>query len=67
MDSLAVIGTVTAIQNINIRAAAAEDAERLGLLAGGESLDLLAIEGDWCKVKYNGQAAYVKADYVTQQ
>ena len=67
VDSLAVIGTVTAIQNINIRAAAAEDAERLGLLAGGESLDLLAIEGDWCKVKYNGQAAYVKADYVTQQ
>lgn len=67
VEGLAVIGTVTADQNINIRAAADENAQRVGLLVGGDSLDLLAIEGDWCKVKYNGQAAYVKSDYVTQR
>lgn len=64
---LEVIGTVTATTNINIRSAASETAERLGMLAGGESLDLIANEDGWCKVKYNGQVGYVKADYVTQQ
>lgn len=61
------IGTVTATTNINIRAAANETADRLGLLLGGESLDLIAVEGDWCKVVYNGQVAYVKAEFVEQQ
>lgn len=61
-----VIGTVTATTNINVRAAASEDAERLGLLVGGESVELLANENDWCKVKYDGKVGYVKADYVTQ-
>lgn len=61
-----IIGTVTATTTINIRSAAGEDAERLGVLAEGESLDLLAMEGGWCKVVYNGGVAYVKAEYVTQ-
>lgn len=62
-----VIGTVIASTNINVRSAASETAERLGVLAGGESLELLANEDGWCKVKYNGQVGYVKSDYVTQQ
>lgn len=61
-----VIGTVTATTIVNIRAAANETAERLGQLAAGESLDLLAVENGWCKVVYNNQAAYVKADFVEQ-
>lgn len=65
-DGQAAIGTVTATTNINVRSAASETAERLGVLAGGESLELLANEDGWCKVKYNGQVGYVKADYVTQ-
>lgn len=65
--NLEVVGTVTATTNLNVRAAASEDAERLGVLAGGSSLDLLGNENGWCKVNYNGQVAYVKADYVTQQ
>lgn len=64
---LEVVGTVTANTNLNVRAAASEDGERLGVLAGGSSLELLGTENGWCKVKYNGQVAYVKADYVTQQ
>lgn len=62
-----VIGTVTATTNINVRSAASETADRLGVLAAGESLDLLANENGWCKVKYNGQVGYVKSDYVSQQ
>lgn len=59
-----VIGKVTATTNINIRSSAGMDGERLGLLAAGESLDLLADEGGWCKVIYNGRTAYVKAEFV---
>lgn len=65
--NLSAIGTVTATTNINVRSAASETAERLGVLAGGASLELLGNENGWCKVNYNGQVAYVKADYVTQQ
>ncbi|HBA50267.1 MAG TPA: hypothetical protein DCZ91_21240 [Lachnospiraceae bacterium] len=62
-----VIGTVTANENVRIRAAAAEDAAQLGLMVGGDSLELLANENGWCKVIYDGKVGYVKADYVTQQ
>lgn len=58
------IGTVTAVTNINVRASASETADRLGILAGGESVDLIANENGWCKIKYNGRIGYVKADYV---
>ena len=61
-----VIGTVTANENVRIRAAAAEDAAQLGLMVGGDSLELLANEYGWCKVIYDGKVGYVKADYVTQ-
>jgi len=61
-----VIGTVTATTNINVRAAASESADRLGVLAGGDSVELVANENGWCKIKYNGQIGYVKADYVQQ-
>lgn len=58
------IGTVTATTNINVRAAASETAERLGILTGGESVELISTENGWCKIKYNGQIGYVKAEYV---
>lgn len=63
-EGLTAIGTVTAATNINVRASASETAERLGVLAGGETVDLYANENGWCKIKYRGQIAYVKADYV---
>ena len=62
-----VIGTVTANTNINVRSSASQSSDRLGTLIGGESLDLLAVEGDWCKVVFNGQVAYVKGEFVTVQ
>ena len=61
-----VIGTVTAATNINVRSSASETADRLGVLAGGESVDLLENLDGWCKIKYNNQIGYVKADYVEQ-
>lgn len=64
VDGAEVIGTVTATTNINVRAAASETADRLGVLAGGDSVELVARENGWCKIKYNGQIGYVKEDYV---
>ena len=60
------IGTVTATTNINVRTSPSETADRLGVLAGGETVDLIVIENGWCKIKYDGRIAYVKADYVQQ-
>ena len=62
-----VIGTVTATTNVRARAAASLEAESLGILSGGESLELYAIENGWCKVNYNGRVAYVKEEFVTQE
>lgn len=58
------IGTVTATTNINVRASASETADRLGVLSGGDSAELVGTEGDWSKIKYNGQIGYVKSEYV---
>lgn len=62
-----VIGTVTATTNVRVRAGASVSSEQLGTLINGESLDLLAVEGDWCKVVFNSVVAYVKGEYVTIQ
>ena len=58
------IGTVTATTNINVRASASETADRLGVLSGGDSAELVGTEGDWSKIKYNGQIGYAKSEYV---
>ncbi len=63
-ESVETTGTVTATTNVNVRAKASETAEKLGKLLGGESVEMIAMEGDWCKIKYNGQIGYVKAEYV---
>ncbi len=63
-EGVSVIGSVTATTNINVRATANESAEKLGVLIGGGTADLLANENGWCKINYEGQVGYVKADYV---
>ena len=59
-----VVGTVTALSNVNVRMAPGENADRMGVLAGGETVDLLGRENGWCKINYNGQLGYVKEDFV---
>lgn len=58
------IGTVTATTNVNVRPAPNQSADRIGVLADGDTVDLYAVENGWCKIKYNGNIGYVKADYV---
>ena len=60
------VGTVTANTNVNVRAAASETAEQMGILVGGDTTELLGVEGDWCKIKFEGKVGYVKSEFVTQ-
>lgn len=66
-EGLEIIGKVTATTTINVRADANQSATKLGVLSMGESLELVEIANGWCKVIYNGQVAYVSADYVTKE
>lgn len=57
--------TVTVTENVNVRKTASETGEKLGLVYVGEKLELIMKQADgWTKVKYKGQTAYVKSDYV---
>ncbi|MBP5281358.1 MAG: SH3 domain-containing protein [Lachnospiraceae bacterium] len=58
------IGKVKATDNINVRADASTDSSKIGTLVKGDEVDLLAVEGEWCKINFKGQIAYVKAEYV---
>lgn len=57
-------GKVTALSNVNVRASASETANKLGMITGGDTAELISNEGDWCKINYNGQVGYVKTEYV---
>lgn len=59
-----VIGSVSAISNVNIRSSASETAEKIGIVAGGDSVDLISKENGWCKIQYNGLVGYVKEEFV---
>lgn len=63
-DASQVIGQVTATTNINVRLAPSQDSAKLGILTGGDTVDLLEKVDGWCKIIYSGQIGYVKEDYV---
>lgn len=59
------MGTVTVKENVRVRASASENGEKLGTAYIGEKLDVIMKQADgWTKIRYNGQTAYVKSDYV---
>lgn len=63
-DGVTVIGTVTTMTNVNVRIAADQNSEKLGVAAGGTVLDLVEVQDEWCKVIYEGQIGYIKAEFV---
>lgn len=64
VDASQIIGQVTATTNINVRLAPSQEASKLGVLTGGDTVDLLERADGWCKISYNGQIGYVKEEYV---
>lgn len=58
-------GTVTVKESVRIRASASESGEKLGTAYVGEKLEVVMKQADgWTRIKYNGQNAYVKSEYV---
>ena len=63
--SLGSSGYVTAKTTVNVRKSANETGEKLGVIYQGERLELVMNQADgWCKVKYQGQTAYVKSEFM---
>ena len=60
-----IIGTVEVIESVKIRKGASTDSESLGTVFGGEILDVIMKQAaGWTKIKYKGEIAYVKSEYV---
>lgn len=56
---------VTATTTVNVRKSASETGEKIATIYQGTKLELVQKQADgWTKVKYEGQTAYVKSDYV---
>lgn len=64
IDDSQIMKQVTATSNLNIRMTASETAEKIGVIAGGESVDLIEEGNGWSKIRYNGQVGYVKSEFV---
>lgn len=58
------IGTVTATTKVNVRAKATTESAKIGVAVEGESFELVAIEGEWYKVIYEGQIGYIKGEFL---
>ena len=63
-DSSSSGGQITVKENVNVREGASETAKKLGVAYRGDKFELIEKSGGWCKIKYNGKEAYVKADFV---
>lgn len=60
-----VIGTVTAKETVKIRQAASTDSTQVGSAYQGDKFDLIMdMEDGWCKILYEGNAAYIKTEFV---
>ena len=58
-------GTVKVKESVKIRKSASTDSTALGTAYAGEEFELVMKQADgWTKIKYQGQTAFVKSDYV---
>lgn len=58
------IKTVKATTNVNLRKEASQTAEKIGVVVGGDSLEVLSEANGWCQVRYKGTVGYVKSEFV---
>ncbi len=51
---------------INVRSSAstADNSNKIGSASGGDTFELIERLDGWCKIKYNGQEAYISSDFV---
>ena len=49
---------------LNVRTGPGTEYDAQGSLKKGDEVQVLAVEGDWCRIQYKGAEAYVHKDYV---
>ena len=58
-------GTVTVKETVKIRKGASTNSDQLATVYAGDKLEVIMKQADgWTKIKYDGNTAYVKSDYV---
>ena len=58
-------GTVTVKETVRIRKGASENSEKIATAYMGETFEVIMKQADgWTKIKYNGETAYVKSEFV---
>lgn len=55
---------VVTADTLNVRTGPGTDFDVQGSLKEGDEVQVLEIEGDWCRIQYKGTEAYVHKDYV---
>ena len=55
---------VVTADSLNVRTGPGTDYDVLGTLSQGEEVVVLALEGDWYRIRYQSSEAYVHADYL---
>ena len=55
---------VVTADTLNVRIGPGTNFDVQGSLKEGDEVQVLAIEGDWCRIQYKGTEAYVHKDYV---
>jgi uncharacterized protein YgiM (DUF1202 family) len=61
-EKVVATGTVNVDSDLNVRSGPWGDI--LGSLYNGDKVEVLARDGEWLKIKYNGRNAWVHKDYV---
>lgn len=61
--AVATVYHVTAT-SVFVRSAPSTDSEKVGSLFQGDEVEVIALEGDWYHVRYDGREGYVHSDYV---
>ena len=58
--------TVSANSGLNVRESATSTSAVIGKLSHQEKVDVSSIEGEWAKISWKGQEAYVNVNYLTK-
>ncbi len=64
IDTVVTIGTVTATETLNIRAAASTEGMIMGSFAKGTTARLVSEQDGWCEVVYNNKVVYLSSEYL---
>lgn len=68
VDETEANGTITVSETVNVRKTANIGGEQLGVAYAGESFPLIGgTDGEWTQIIYNGQAGYIKSEFILQR